>query len=104
MIVDDSFNYHACLNTNYHLLSSTITNYHAVWTCSKFDMIVHDSFFRLTERIIVRDSFSVSGGSQGVLNAIWLPHCHRPVKKNKAIIDLLHTARGLVAGGMPPPS
>ena len=34
MIVDDSFNYHARLNTNYHSLSSTITNYHAVWTCS----------------------------------------------------------------------
>ena len=45
MIVDDSFNYHARLNTNYHSLSSTITNYHAVWTLFKFDMIVHDSFF-----------------------------------------------------------
>ena len=31
--VDDSFNYHARLNTNYHTLSSTIINYHAVWTC-----------------------------------------------------------------------
>ena len=39
----------------------------------KFDMIVHDSFFRLTERMIVHDSFSVSGGNQGGLNAIWLP-------------------------------
>ena len=36
----------------------------------KFDMIVHDSFFRLTERMIVHDSFSVSGGNQGGLNAI----------------------------------
>ena len=53
MIVDDSFNYHARLNTNYHSLSSTITNYHQL-SCSldmfkldmfKFDMIVHDSFF-----------------------------------------------------------
>ena len=52
----------------------------------KFDMIVYDSFFRLTERMIVHDSFSVSGGNQGGLNAIWLPHCHRPVKNNKAII------------------
>ena len=52
----------------------------------KFDMIVHDSFFRLIERMIVHDSFSVSGGNQGGLNAIWLPHCHRPVKNNKAII------------------
>ena len=34
MIVDDSFNYHARLNTNYHALSSTIIDYHAVWTCS----------------------------------------------------------------------
>ena len=52
----------------------------------KFYMIVHDSFFRLTERMIVHDSFSVSGGAQGGLNAVWLPHCYRPVKKNKAII------------------
>ena len=44
----------------------------------KFDMIVHDSFFRLIERMIVHDSFSVSGGNQGGLSAIWLPHCHRP--------------------------
>ena len=36
----------------------------------KFDMIVHDSFFRLTERMIVHDSFSVSGGNQGGLNAM----------------------------------
>jgi len=49
-------------------------------------MIVHDSFFRLTEQMIVHDSFSVSGGNQGGLNATWLPHCHRPVKNNKAII------------------
>ena len=52
----------------------------------KFDMIVHDSFFRLTERMIVHDGFSVSGGNKGGLTAIWLPHCHRPVKNNKAII------------------
>ena len=52
----------------------------------KFDIIVHDSFFRLTERMIVHDSFSVSGGNQGGLNPIWLPHCHRSVKNNKAII------------------
>ena len=80
MIVDDSFE---------HELSFTIINYHQL-SCSldmfKFDMIVHDSFFRLTERMIVHDSFSVSGGNQGGLNAIWLPHCHRPVKNNKAII------------------
>ena len=36
----------------------------------KFDMIVHDSFFRLTERMIVHDSFLVSGGNQGGLNAM----------------------------------
>ena len=30
-------------------------------------MIVHDSFFRLTERMIVHNSFSVSGGNQGGL-------------------------------------
>ena len=52
----------------------------------KFDMIVHDSFFRLTERMIARDSFSVSGGNSG-LNAIWIPQvCHRPVRNNKTII------------------
>ena len=49
-------------------------------------MIVHDSFFRLTEQMIVHESFSVSGGAQGGLNAVWLPHYYRPVKKNKAII------------------
>ena len=27
-----------------------------------------------------------SGGNQSGLNAIWLPHCHRPVKNHKAII------------------
>ena len=43
-------------------------------------------FFRLTERMIGHYSFSVSEGNQGGLNAIWLPHCHRPVKNNKAII------------------
>ena len=48
----------------------------------KFDIV----FFRLTEQMIVHDSFSVSGGNQGGLNAIWLPHCHLPVKNNKAII------------------
>ena len=72
-----------------HELSFSIIYYHQL-SCSldmfKFDMIVHDSFFRLTERMIVHDSFSVSGGNQGGLNAIWLPHCHRPVKNNKAII------------------
>ena len=36
----------------------------------KFDMIVHDSFVRLTERMIVHDSFSVSGGNHGGLNAM----------------------------------
>ena len=34
MIVDDRFNYQAYLNTDYHELSSTIINYHVVWTCS----------------------------------------------------------------------
>ena len=72
-----------------HELSFTIINYHQL-SCSsnmfKFDMIVRDSFFRLTEQMIVYDSFSVSGGNQGGLNAICLPHCHRPVKNNKAII------------------
>ena len=34
----------------------------------KFDMIVHDCFFRLTKQMIVHDSFSVSGGNQGGLN------------------------------------
>ena len=86
MIVDDNFNYHSRLNT----LSFTIINYHQL-SCSldmfKFEMIVHDSFFRLTERMIVHDSFSGSGGNQDGLNAIWLPHCHRRVKKNKAIIS-----------------
>ena len=52
----------------------------------KFDMIVHDNFFRLTARMIVQDSFSVSGDNQGSLNAIWLLHYHPPVKNNKAII------------------
>ena len=33
-------------------------------------MIVHDNFFRLTERMIVHDSFSVSGRNQGGLNAM----------------------------------
>ena len=36
----------------------------------KFDMIVHDSFFCLTERMIAHDSFSGSGGNQGGLNAM----------------------------------
>ena len=40
MIVDDSFNYHARLNTNYHSLSCSLDMF-------KFDMIVHDSFFVL---------------------------------------------------------
>ena len=82
MIVDDSFKYDARLNTSYH-------DYHQL-SCSldmfKFEMIVHDSFFRLTERMMVHDSFSVSGGNQRGLNTIWQPHCHRPVKNNKAII------------------
>ena len=55
MIVDDSFE---------HELSFTIINYHQL-SCSldmfKFDMIVHDSFFRLIEQMIVHDGFSVSG-------------------------------------------
>lgn len=34
IVVNDSFNYHAYLNTNYHALSSTTFNYHAVWTFS----------------------------------------------------------------------
>jgi len=49
-------------------------------------MTVHDGFFRLTKQMIVHNSFSVSGGNQGGLNAIWLPPCHPPVKNNKAII------------------
>ena len=85
MIVDDELS-----RTFEHELSFTIINYHQL-SCSldmfKFDMIVHDSFFfRLTERMIVHDRFSVSGGDQGGLNTIWLPHCYRPVKNNKAII------------------
>ena len=70
MIVDDSFNYHARLNTK---LSFTIINYHQL-SCSldmfKFDVIVHDSFVCLTERMIVHDSFLVSGGNQGGLNTM----------------------------------
>ena len=34
VIGDDSFNYHARLNTNCYRLSATITNYHEFWTCS----------------------------------------------------------------------
>ena len=34
VIGDDSFNYHARLNTNCYWLSATITNYHEFWTCS----------------------------------------------------------------------
>ena len=34
VIGDDSFNYHARLNTNCYWLSPTITNYHVFWTCS----------------------------------------------------------------------
>ena len=64
---------------HYHQLSPTIMQFEHV-------QIRHDSFVRLNERMIVHDSFSVSGGNQGGLNAIWLPHCHRPVKNNKAII------------------
>ena len=86
MIVDDSFNYHARLNTNYHSLSSTITNYHAVWTCSNSTWWFMIVLFRLTERMIVHNSFSVSGSNQGGVNAIWLQHCHRHVKNKKAII------------------
>ena len=33
-------------------------------------MIVHDNFVRLTERMIAHDSFLVSGGNQGGLNAM----------------------------------
>ena len=69
MIVDDSFNYHARLNMNYHSLSSAITNYHQL-SCSldmfKLDMIVHDSFFFcLTERKRMHGSFSVSATTIG---------------------------------------
>ena len=42
--------------------------------------------FRFTERMIVHDSFSISGSNQGGVNAIWLQHCHRHVKNKKAII------------------
>ena len=51
----------------------------------KFDAIVHDSFVRLTERMVVHDSFSVSGGNQGGLNAMAtaLPSS---CEENKAII------------------
>ena len=77
------------VSTITHVWTRAIIYYHQL-SCSldmfKFHMIVHDSFFRLTEQMIVYDSFSVSGGNQGGLNAIWLPHCHRPVKNNKAII------------------
>ena len=48
----------------------------------KFDMIVHDSFFRLTERMIVHDSFSVSGGNQGGLNAILPSSCEEQQNNN----------------------
>ena len=34
MIVYDTFNYHLCLNTNSHALSSMIINYHLVRTCT----------------------------------------------------------------------
>ena len=34
VIGDDSFNYHARLNTNCYWLSPTITNYHVFWTCA----------------------------------------------------------------------
>ena len=54
MIVDDSFNYHARLNTNYHRLSCSLD-------MCKFNMIVDDSFYRLNERMIVYDSFSANG-------------------------------------------
>ena len=49
MIVDDSFNYHARLKTNYHLLSSNVDSF----------------FFRFTGQMIVHDNFLVSGGNQG---------------------------------------
>ena len=62
-----------------HQLSPTIMQFGHV-------QIRHDCVFRLTKRMIVHDSFSVSGGNQEGLNAIWLLHCHCPVKNNKAII------------------
>ena len=34
MIVDDSLNYHAYWNTNFHAQSSTIIDHHVVWTSS----------------------------------------------------------------------
>ena len=76
MIVDDSFNYHARLNTNYHALSSTIINYDQLsrgLDVFKFHMIVDDSFLRLIGRMIVHDSFSVSGFAQNGLNATFFP-------------------------------
>ena len=60
MIVHDSFNYHTCLITK---LSCTILDYHQLSRSLdkfKFEMIVDDSFFRLSEQIIVNKSFSVS--------------------------------------------
>ena len=34
MIVDDSLNYHAYRNTNFHAQPSTIMDHHVVWTSS----------------------------------------------------------------------
>ena len=60
MIVDDSFDYQARLNTNYHALSSTIIDYHQLsysLDIFKFDIIFDDSFCHLNERMILNDIF-----------------------------------------------
>ena len=57
MIVDDSWSARFRLTTSYHAISSTIISYHSFWVCSNSSW---DSFSRLTTRMIVHDSFSVS--------------------------------------------
>ena len=61
MMVDDSFNYHTRLITNYLALYSTI--YHQL-SCSlgmfKSEMKVDVNFCPLSEQITVNNSFSVS--------------------------------------------
>ena len=52
MIVDDIFNYHTHLITNYQLSCSL--------DMFKFEMKVDDSFCRLSEQIILNNSFSIS--------------------------------------------
>ena len=69
----------ACSNGH----DSSITHLSCSLDMFKFDMIVHDSFFRLTKRMIVHDSFSVSGGNQGGLNAIGGFQCHAIPNRSK---------------------